>query len=80
MTRLDIERQRKLEPTRTASTKAKLEKLGYQVKQFGRTRLEFDFKGAIIRFFPYSGWFTGKTVTDGRGFDNLLKQLQNNRP
>lgn len=33
-------------------------------------------KGTIIRFYPYTGWHTGKLIKDGRGFKNLLKQLK----
>lgn len=38
--------------------------------------LEFRYKDARVRFYPYKGWFTGKTVKDGRGLQNLIKQLQ----
>jgi len=31
--------------------------------------------GSTINFFPYSGWHSGKSIEDGRGFKNLLKQL-----
>ncbi len=39
-------------------------------------RIEFDFNGSKIKFYPYSGWATGKTIKDGRGLENLLKQLK----
>lgn len=32
-------------------------------------------KGERILFFPYTGWHTGKSIKDGRGLNNLLKQL-----
>lgn len=38
--------------------------------------IEFEYKGHIVKYFPYSGWATGKTIKDGRGLDNLLKQLK----
>jgi hypothetical protein len=38
--------------------------------------LLFQYKGATIRFYPFTGWHTGKTIKDGRGLNNLLKQLQ----
>jgi hypothetical protein len=28
-----------------------------------------------IRFWPYTGWYSGKGVGSGRGIKNLLKQL-----
>jgi hypothetical protein len=73
--RLNTERQEKLEPKRLESCKKKLEELGFVVKQNGATELHFFYKGSRIHFYPYSGWHTGKTIKDGRGFQNLLKQL-----
>ena len=33
-------------------------------------------KGERVMVYPYTGWFTGKTVKDGRGINNLLKQIK----
>ncbi len=74
MARLNIERQKKLEPERISYAKVKLERLGYEVTE-SNTELRFIYKGNIIKFFPYSGWHSGKGIKDGRGLDNLLKQL-----
>lgn len=74
--RLDQEREAHLQPKRLAACKAKLEQLGFTIIQQDHTKLVFQFKGAKIQFWPYSGWHTGKTITDGRGFQNLLKQLE----
>ena len=41
----------------------------------GPDSLTFTHKGHVVRLYPYKGWFTGKTVKDGRGIKNLLKQL-----
>lgn len=38
--------------------------------------IEFEYKGHSIKYFPYSGWATGKTIKDGRGLNNLIKQLK----
>jgi hypothetical protein len=38
--------------------------------------INFEHKGHLIKYFPLTEWFTGKTVTDGRGLKNLLKQLK----
>ena len=38
--------------------------------------IEFEYKGHIVKYFPYSGWATGKTITDGRGLMNLSNQLK----
>lgn len=74
MARLDIERQQELEPKRIYETKTVLEEKGFRVIQYG-TRLEFEYKGSKIMFWPYSGWHSGKTIKDGRGFKKLIKQL-----
>ena len=75
MSRLDKERQKILEPKRLQSSKEALEKLGFIVEVIGTTELNFYHKGQIVKFFPYSGWHTGKTINDGRGYKKLMKQL-----
>jgi hypothetical protein len=75
--RLNQERQEKLEPVRIEGTKRKLEALGYEVTLDERNKkLTFIHKNCRVTLYPYSGWFTGKTVTDGRGFKNLLRQIK----
>ena len=56
----------------------RITELGYTVKWVEQSKcLQFEHKGSMVRFFPYTGWFSGKTVKDGRGLKNLLKQLKN---
>jgi hypothetical protein len=38
--------------------------------------LRFLFKNEEVKFFPYSGWASGKSINDGRGIANLIKQLK----
>lgn len=73
--RLDQEREQKLQPQRMKSCREKLEELGFEVSEVGNTQLSFMFNGSKISFWPYSGWHSGKTIKDGRGFQKLLKQL-----
>jgi hypothetical protein len=73
--RLDKEREAEIQPARMASCKDALEKLGFTVQVQSDDRLQFEYQGAPVMLYPYSGWFTGKTVKDGRGFRNLIKQL-----
>ena len=55
----------------------KITELGYACKWVEQSKcLQFDFKGSLVRFFPYTGWFSGKTIKDGRGLNNLLKQMK----
>lgn len=76
MARLDQERQKELEPKRLISSREALQKLGFKVETVGNTELQFEFKNHTVKFFPYSGWHTGKSIIDGRGFKKLIKQLQ----
>jgi hypothetical protein len=73
--RLDQERKARLEPARIKSCSEKLESLGYQVTQ-NHVALEFIFKGNKITFYPYSGWYSGKGIGSDRGFNKLLKKLE----
>ncbi|MGH9462031.1 MAG: hypothetical protein ACRD1X_12480 [Vicinamibacteria bacterium] len=68
------ERRRRLEPHRMNSTREALVKLGCKVEPgpdgFRSYRVIFP-NGCRFVFWPYSGWFQGKT--QGRGFENLVK-------
>ena len=75
MARLDEQRQKELEPERIEYAQEQLRLLGFQVESF-KNRLEFVFNGYKVQFWPYSGWHSGKTIQDGRGITNLLKQLK----
>ena len=51
--------------------------MGFDVYESGDgTTLIFEYNGNTIRYFPYSGWHSGKGIKDGRGIKNLLKQLK----
>ena len=74
--RLNQDREQRLQPERLRTCKEKLEDMGFIVDQIDHTLLQFKLNGNIIKFYPYSGWHSGKGVKDGRGFANLLKQLE----
>lgn len=74
--RLNQKREKKLEPKRLEYAREKLEELGYEVNTFGGKRLEFEHDGNLIKHHAYSGWHSGKGINDGRGIENLLKQLR----
>lgn len=78
MARLDIERQKRLEPKRIAIAIKSIEELGIKITYQDSTTIKFDFRGSQVIYYPYSGWATGKTIKDGRGLKNLLKQLKEN--
>lgn len=76
--RLDQEREAKLEPKRMQFAIDELTKLGYTPTYIDKKRIEFGYMDAKVTLFPYSGWFTGKTIKDGKGLENLLKQITTN--
>lgn len=76
MARLNIERQKELEPSRMDHAKCQIEKFGYSIIEQTNTTLKFEYKGNVITLFPYSGWFTGKGIKDGRGINKLIKQIR----
>jgi len=73
--RLNSDRQAKLEPERTEEAINALKELGFDVAVVNKTEINFNYKGSLIKYFPYSQWASGKTIVDGRGLNNLLKQL-----
>lgn len=75
MSRLNIQRQNKLEPIRMRTAINEIQRLGLTILNCTDKMIEFEYKGQPIKYFPYSGWATGKTIQDGRGLDNLLEQL-----
>lgn len=75
MARLDQERQKRLEPTRIKTAKEKISALGYTITFEDAREIRFTFQNHTIRFFPYSGWHTGKPIKDGRGLQKLLDQI-----
>ncbi len=77
MARLDKERQQELEPKRMQFAINQIESLGFDIIQKTKTSIQFVFKNEIVTFFPYSGWGSGKSIKDGRGINNLLKQISN---
>ncbi len=75
MARLDIERQNKLEPKRVSFAKEQIENMGFDVEVL-KTEIRFLYNGNTIKFFPYSGWASGKGIKPCRGLKNLLNQIK----
>jgi len=75
MARLDIDRQNLLQPKRKEYCKKKITELGYDIMFETDAEMHFEFKDSRIVFYFYTGWHTGKTIKDGRGIENLLKQI-----
>lgn len=75
MPRLNLNRQDDLEPVRLQYAISILKEKGVKDLRWTDKEISFAFKSEIVKFFPYSGWHTGKSIKDGRGLNNLLKQL-----
>ena len=70
-------RRARREPGRMDWTRQQLEDMGYAVTHDPAQRvLMFEYKNSTIRLWPYTGWFSGRPIVDGRGFENLVKQLR----
>lgn len=74
--RLNQDREKKLEPKRLIHAKKVIAEAGFKIEKQTDKSLTFRFKGREIVFWPYSGWFSGKPVKDGRGLKNLMRQIQ----
>lgn len=76
MARLDSQRQKRLEPKRMEEAKRKIGAIIPNLYDQTSNSISFDFNGHKVTYFPYSGWATGKSINDGRGLENLLKQIK----
>lgn len=74
--RQDQHRESELQPVRISLTVDALKGLGMKIVDHNKTTVRFLYNGNTITVFPYSGWFSGKGIQDGRGLVNLLKQIQ----
>lgn len=76
MPRLDQERQERLEPKRMESCLKELRERGYTATAVSHNEIHIWHNNTTIKFWPYSGWHSGKGIKDGRGFQNLLNELR----
>lgn len=75
--RLNQERKMELQPIRIEAAKINIGlKLGFDILEVTDTFIKFEFQNEVITFYPYSGWHTGKSIKDGRGWKNLYHQLK----
>lgn len=74
--RLDQEREEKLNPKRMQYAKDQFIARNIPITETDKYSITIMFKCERIRVYVYTGWFTGKSIKDGRGIDKLLKQLK----
>lgn len=65
------ERER-LQPQRLEYSFKLLKEQGYHVTKVDETELLVE---DFIKFFPFTGWWSGKGVGSGRGIQHLIKAL-----
>jgi hypothetical protein len=53
-----------------------IQKLGYTIIHQDYTELRFMYNNELVKFYPYSGWHTGRSIRDGRGLQELLNQIK----
>jgi hypothetical protein len=68
--------KKQLNPKRMQFAKEQLLNVGVSIATETETEVQLWHKGEIVKLFPYTGWATGKSIKDGRGLDNLIKQLK----
>lgn len=76
MSRLNIERQKELEPKRLQYAIDQLAKLKIEVSHKTETSLQFTFRKVTVILYPYSGYFSGKGIQPGRGISELIYKLK----
>lgn len=54
---------------------SELADIGIDVHYKDNFKIKFLYQGHEVTFFPFTGWATGKSIRDGRGIQNLIKQL-----
>lgn len=74
--RLNLKRQKELEPKRIQYAKNQLQDLGFEITLEDSSKLRFKYKGEVVTLFPYSGWYSAKSIKDGGGIKNLIQQLK----
>lgn len=73
--RLDQEREIELTPQRIRYAYDALFSL-VRITLVDEVKIRFIHENEECTLYPYSGWHTGKSIKDGRGLNNLLKQLK----
>lgn len=73
---LDTNKRAKYELKRFDYAIEQLGKLGIKDITKSEKSLKFTYKTISVTLYPYSGWFTGKGIQDGRGIMELISKLK----
>jgi hypothetical protein len=55
--------------------KKRLKDLNIEIVFESDNRIDFMHNGKTCSIYPYTGFFTGPTIKDGRGVEKLIEQL-----
>lgn len=66
---------KKLEERKAEKALIALDELGFDPIKIDDSEINFEYKGCVVKYYPLTEWFSGKSVRDGRGLSKLLKQL-----
>jgi len=68
--------QLKIQAERLQFASMRLEEAGIDIlSSSSEYQLQFMHLGHKVYFFPHSGWHSGSKIIDGRGLENLIKQI-----
>ena len=70
---MKAERRAGLEPKRFKYAIQQLEENGHTVERINHAELLVN---GYIKFWPFTGWFSGKGIGSGRGIKNLIEKLE----
>lgn len=68
--------KKQIQKDRLEYAEMRILELGIDIVFKCESRIEFYYNDELIQFFPFKSWSTGKSIQDGRGLENLLKQLK----
>lgn len=68
--------KKQLQKQRRELAESELNDAGMDIHYMDDTTIKFMYNDSEVIFYPFSGWATGKSINDGRGLQNLLKQLK----
>jgi hypothetical protein len=73
--KIDPIRKRKIQRIRQHYALDQLRLAGVKVnaKYIFEDKIKFTHKGEVVTLYPFTGWFFGKSITKGRGINNLIK-------
>ena len=67
------EERKKIEPSRMKFAQEQLKLNGIQYQILDKQTILVD---DYVKFYPFTGWYSGKGIGSGRGIKNLIKRIK----